>query len=118
MIKEKTYNTDMDPTEFLKDSGIYKIPKKSMTEATRFFRNTKAGVKVIIDGDEVAPLLHICERELSPYEDFYIVMGDPVFWDQVNGHYQCRGCKQTFYTREDLIVIWSDGYGTGEEGRC
>ena len=108
----KTYNTDMKLTEFVEGSGIYKINKRDLPEMQEFVRTDD------VDG-EVQPLLHVCERDLDPYEGtMYIIMTDEIRWDMLYGHYKCPGCKRTYYTKEELAQVWADGKGTGAEVQC
>ena len=108
----KTYNTYMKLIEFVEGSGIYKIPKSQLPELIQFIReDDKEG--------KVQPLLHVCERDLDPYEGtMYIVMCEEIRWDHMYGHYKCPGCKKTFYTKEELALVWADGKGTGAEVEC
>jgi hypothetical protein len=108
----KTYNNYMKLTEFVEGSGIYKISKVDLPEMQQFIRAED------VDG-EVQPLLHVCERDLDPYEgNLYIIMTEAIRWDTIYGHYKCTGCKRTFYTKEELALVWADGKGTGAEYEC
>lgn len=108
----KTYNTYMKLTEYVEGSGIYKIRKSDLPEMQQFIRDDD------VDG-ELQPLLHVCERDLDPYEGtMYVILCDAIRWDTLYGHYKCPGCKKTFYTKEELALVWADGKGTGAEHEC
>ena len=99
-------------TEVVRGSGIYKIPRADIEVDAPFIRSDDK------DG-EVQPLLHICERDMDPYEDsIVVVLCSALRWDTMYGHYKCQGCKQTFFTAEELRQVWADGKGTGEEIHC
>ena len=102
----------MKLTEFVEGSGIYKVRKVDLPETEQFIRGDD------VEGER-QPLLHICERDLDPYEGTtLIVLCDELKWDTIYGHYKCKGCKRTFSTRDELAQVWADGLGTGEEVRC
>ncbi len=99
-------------TEFLKGTGIYKVPRSLLQEQEEFVRGDD------VDG-KVQPLLHICERDIDPYEDSVrVILCEELRWDTMYGHYKCLGCKKTFSTKEELGLVWADGKGTGAEIRC
>ena len=112
----------MSLIEFVKGSGIYKIRKKDLPEEEQFVRNTGGKYWVIEEGSKkwkVYPLLHICERDRDPYNDTVdVILCDKLRWDFFYGHYICKGCRQTFSTREELGQVWADGMGTGDEVSC
>lgn len=71
------------------------------------------------ENGKVQPLLHVCERDLNPDEpSVWVILCDEMRWDTMYGHYKCKGCKRTFYTKEELGQVWADGKGTGAEIRC
>jgi len=114
-FEEISYNGHMKIREALDGSGIYRVPCSQVGPKTWFVRDPKKSK----DG-EVAPLLHICDRDTDPNAatPTLVIMTDPVRWDSFHGHYYCTGCKQTWKDEVGLRAIWEDGYGTGDEGRA
>jgi hypothetical protein len=101
----------MKITEFLDDTGIYKVPTEWLPEWMIFIRCED-------EKDEVQPLLHICEREILTKESgqFFACITGRVFWNWFRGRYECRECKDEFSSDEELQMVWADGKGTGIEG--
>ena len=98
--------------EFLKGSGIYKVPRTTLQKAGPFIRADDE------DG-KTQPLLHVCERDIDPFDPrIVVIMCGEMRWDTLYGHYRCQGCKKTFFTEEELGQVWSDGKGTGAEIHC
>ena len=97
----------MSINEWVEGSGIYKVSPDTIGPYTWFLRKKDKG-------DEVHPLLHICEKDLDPSGESYLCMTGVVRWD-MRGYYKCIECKQTFSTEDELEAVWEDGKGTGDE---
>jgi hypothetical protein len=99
------------------DSGVYTAPVKSISKNVWFMRDPEGG-----DDEEVGPLLHICEKNIDPdvHEPTYVLITGVVKWDFAKGHYWCLGCKKTWDRDNELGLraIWSDGFGSGDEGQA
>lgn len=98
--------------EFLDGSGVYSVPLSQVGPNVWFVRDPKKSTI-----EKVAPLLHICEREvdLRTSPQMLTITTDPVRWDFHRGCYYCTGCKQTWKDEAGLRAIWEDGFGTGDE---
>jgi hypothetical protein len=104
--------------DLLENVGVYKVQAKDMPDSVWFVREPY-GKEDRKDGD-MGPLLHICERDIERGSEppMVVIMTDVVKWDFFYGHYYCTGCKETWDEKDDagLRAIWSDGFGTGDEG--
>lgn len=103
--------------EFIEGSGVYVVPVSKLPADSRFLRDPN------LCGDEdLGPLLHICEQDLDPAAAVpsWMILTDEVKWDFYHGFYFCKGCKELWDEddEEGLRAIWSDGYGTGDEGHA
>ncbi len=103
--------------EFLEGTGVYKVSVALLPATTIFMRDP-----ALHENNNLGPLLHICEKDLDPSESnpTWMLMTEHVRWDFYHGHYQCMGCKE-IWDRENeggLKAIWSDGFGTGDEGHA
>ena len=107
----------MSIREFLEGSGVYTVPAHEISDSVIFIRDPKD-----CTDEEVGPLLHICENVLDP--DIAIptrvLTTEVIRWDFYHGHYYCLGCKEIWDRNDEagLRAIWSDGYGTGDEGQA
>ena len=107
----------MSIQEYIEGSGVYIVPLKELPPCVLFIRDPKGSTT-----NEMGPLLHICKKEIDPAiaEPTLVLETARVTWDFYYGFYLCTGCKKT-WDRDDedgLRAIWSDGYGTGDEGQA
>jgi len=111
----KSYNSSMGIKEFVEGSGVYVVPVAELPLTAWFIRDKS---KVV--AGELAPLLHVCERDLDPdcHEPTYVVTTGVMRWDTMNGYYRCQGCKKRWQTEEELKAVWEDGLGTGDEAHA
>jgi hypothetical protein len=94
-------------------SGVYIIEASMLPKDVLFLRDP-----ALKNDEGLGPLLHICEKGLSHGE--YTILTGVVRWDFCQGHYRCEECKETWDASDEdgLRAIWSDGYGTGDEGQA
>jgi hypothetical protein len=102
--------------EWIEGSGVYKVAVSALPAHAWFVRDPE-----MYDDAKLAPLLHICEKDLDPAsaEPTWCILTDEVKWDFFHGRYFCRGCKKSWGKNDEagLRAIWSDGLGTGDEGQ-
>ena len=105
----------MSIEEYREGTGVYTVPASQISDNVLFIRDPKKHTD-----EEIAPLLHICHKEIDPERELptYVLETEVVRWDFYHGFYYCQGCNETWDRddRDGLMAIWSDGYGTGDEG--
>ena len=94
-------------------SGVYVLDRGALPDHVLFLRDPE-----LREDDNLGPLLHICEKGLTGGE--YTILTGEVRWDSFHGYYMCQECSDTWDAEDEegLRAIWSDGYGTGDEGRA
>ena len=90
---------------------VWAVSRNELPEGWEFFRAQPVN-------DVTQPLKHVCERNENKTQGHPtdIVVLKEVTWSYAKGFYYCTGCKSIFDDEEDLMLIWEDGLGTGQEG--
>lgn len=107
----------MSTRELVEGSGIYLVPVEKLPRGSWFLRDPQ-----LKTNEDLGPLLHICEKDLDTQikEPTWMVITGVVRWDSFYGQYYCGECKEAWDQENEagLRAIWSDGYGTGDEGQA
>ena len=107
----------MSTRELVEGSGIYLVPVEKLPKGSLFLRDPEQRTTM-----GLGPLLHICEKDIDTQirEPTWVVITGVVRWDSYYGRYACRECKEAWDKNDEagLCAIWSDGYGTGDEGQA
>ena len=95
------------------ESGVYVIDARKLPEHVLFLRDP-----ALREDDNLGPLLHVCEKRRMGAD--YTILTGAVRWDFFYGYYICEECSDTWDEEDEigLRAIWSDGYGTGDEGQA